>query len=201
MSNPTALCDRDGDLHAHCTPALVDDVVSLAPPSTDGGPHDEVSQVRAPLLAVRRTERAALAQLAAARLSDSIRWSGPAAVLDVALLLGPVLADASMRYVQFRAEHFDVAVATSTLRGVARVRPRLPELVAWVDRHGLHFRWGVGRGGYNWKGVIIPARLQAAVLTVRLRPAPKATEQPRCTPPRRSPVHATSGLRDVSAIP
>jgi hypothetical protein len=142
---------------------------AIADTDDDGVFETQTRDLRSARRALRRKEQAAITSLSATRLSDSARWSGASALLEVNVLLGPLLADRAVEYVAFTDNHFNIAIRTHTLRGVARLQSGLPELVAWVDRHGLHFRWGTYRGGYNWRHQPPLHRRRAAVLVVQLK--------------------------------
>jgi hypothetical protein len=122
---------------------------------------------------------------AAQRLASTAVWKGPAAVLDVRLLLGELLADPSRKYIGFEGGPFDVHLLRSKLVEVARVLPlQYSDLIGWVDPSGLHFRWHGGRGGLNLFPQVVSPVDAAYVLTVNI--PPPVREEPRTAPPRRS---------------
>jgi hypothetical protein len=116
-------------------------------------------------------EQAALA--AAHRLAATTVWHNHAVALDPGVLLGDLLVDTTRTYIAFHvAGRFQTSVPRSTLVSVAQVLgSNRPDLVAWVDEAGLHFRWREGRGGVNFLSQGIPVHEAAHLLRVNL-PSP-----------------------------
>jgi hypothetical protein len=117
-------------------------------------------------------QRVALA--AADHLAATARWEGDAAVLDVRALLGELLVDTSRKHVLLDARGFGsrflVSVPRRLLVDAAKVLGGRPDLGAWVDESGLHFRWNDGRGGLNFLPQMVPAQDIATILFVNILP-------------------------------
>jgi hypothetical protein len=126
----------------------------------------------------RATQVSERSSRAASLLGQTVRWTELGGVLDVDLLLSDVIADRQNKYVAFtREEQPGVAVRRDLLARVAPLRRNVIDLVAFVDREGVHFRWKGGRGGYNWRPQVVPPHDR--VLEVSLRaPAPPAASLP-----------------------
>jgi hypothetical protein len=124
--------------------------------------------------------RAARASEGARLLGATARWTEYGAVLDVDVLLRDVIADRGKKYIAFSGgEGIGVTVRREMLGRVATLRRLHIDLVAFVDRDGLHFRWKGGRGGYDWKPQTVHPADAHRVLTVRLHPARVATRSDR----------------------
>jgi len=145
------------------------------------------------MLARREHARAALHEaalqeavaVAAQRLASTAVWRDQAAVVDVRLLLGELLADPSRKYIGFSGGSFKVHLLRSKLVEAARVLPQqYPDLVGWVDPSGLHFRWHRGRGGLNLFPQTVPRVDAAYVLAVNI--PPPVREEPRTAPLRQA---------------
>jgi hypothetical protein len=126
--------------------------------------------------AVQRLALAAAEQLAATAV-----WKNEAAVLDIRILLGELLVDTTQKHVLLDAtsfsSRFQVSVPRSALVNVAKVLGARPDVGAWVDEAGLHFRWNQGRGGLNFLSQCVPAQDRDKLLCVII-PAP-FVERPR----------------------
>jgi hypothetical protein len=158
-------------------------------------PDEEIAPVLDRLFEHRATERGAARQVelqevalaAAQRLGSAAIWTNDIAAIDVRLLLGELLLDASKSHLLFDAHglcvEFQVSLPRSLLINVARELGRRPDLVAAVDEQGLHLRWNGGRGGLNFFSRNIPASERANVLLVHIAPPFVA---PRRVPPPRS---------------
>jgi hypothetical protein len=129
--------------------------------------------------AVQRVSRAAAEQLATTAL-----WREDAAVLDIRVLLGELLVDPTRSYIFFDADglagRFQVALPRSLLVNASKAIGARPDLGAWVDEAGVHFRWNGGRGGINLLSRSVPAQEMPNILCVII--PPPYVERPR--PPR-----------------
>jgi hypothetical protein len=129
--------------------------------------------------AVRR-----LALGAAEQLALTAVWREDAAVLDVRVLLGELLVDTTRSFILLDATGlagtFQVTLPRSLLVNLSKDVGARPDLGAWVDEAGLHFRWNRGRGGLNLLPQTVPAKDMANLLCVII--PPPYVERPR--PPR-----------------
>jgi hypothetical protein len=107
---------------------------------------------------------------AAIRLGQTVRWTELGAEFDVDLLLGEVLADRTLKWVSFEGEGLSVTIPRHVIAATALVARQHLDLAAYVDEHGLHFRWRGGKGRYNWRPHLPRPGLEAHVLTVALAP-------------------------------
>ena len=82
-------------------------------------------------------EDAEVARRAASALGGTARWTEQGAVLDVDLLLGDVLADHAMKYVEFKGPDFTTAIERSLLARTALVQRLFIDVAAYVDADGL----------------------------------------------------------------
>ncbi len=122
-------------------------------------------------VAIRRTERelaAARAEGAAHQLAATSRVHGDHVDFDVRLLLGDVLADRTVHFVELRLEErIVVAVRRTTLTAAARRITHL-DRSAYLDRAGLHIRWRSGRGGLDLVGrAVDPSRHRVLPIVFR----------------------------------
>jgi hypothetical protein len=123
---------------------------------------------------------------AAQRLAMTAVWRESAALLELNVLLGDLLADVTIQHISLVSRVFAVHLPRKKLFEVAEVLPRqFADLVSWVDRTGLHFRWRQGRGGLSLYSQVVPASESAHVLNVSI-PAP-AIKKPRPAPASASP--------------
>jgi hypothetical protein len=122
-----------------------------------------------------------LAFAAAERLAVTAVWRNDAAMLDIRVLLGELLVDTSRSHVLLDAtswsSRIQVNLPRSRLVDVAKILGRRPDVGAWVDEEGLHFRWGQGRGGLNLLSRPLPANQTEVVLHVNI--PPPYVERPR----------------------
>jgi hypothetical protein len=122
-------------------------------------------------VAIRKTERelaAARAEGAALHLAMTASLHGDRVDVDVGLLLGDVLADRTVHFVELALEgRFVVAVRRTKLRDASR-RIKQRDRSAYVDTAGLHIRWRSGRGGLDLVGQAIDP-LRHRVLPVVFR--------------------------------
>lgn len=118
---------------------------------------------------LRAGELAQRAADAALRLVSTSRRRAEWIELDAEILLGDLLADGGMKYVAFELPRARVLLLRGTLLKVRAPLRNFIDLAAYVDEHGLHFRWHGGRGGLNFR----PRNEErgAEVLLVDLRPA------------------------------
>jgi hypothetical protein len=129
---------------------------------------------------------------AAQRLAGAATWHHGAAMLDVSVLLGGLLADPSRTHIALVSDAFRVNMPRQKLVEVGKVLlKQYTDLIAWADDSGLHFRWKRCRGGLNLFSQAIPARDSAHVLHVVI-PRP-AEEKPQPSTQQRS----TRGLRNA----
>ena len=164
-------------------------------------PDEQVSQRLHVLFQSRVASRAAVhgamveqAALAAAqRLAATTVWHNDAVALDPGILLGDLLVDTNRAYIAFHvAGQFQTCVPRSTLVSAAQVLgSNQPDLTAWVDRAGLHFRWRGGRGGVNFFPQLIPTHETEHLLRVNL-PTPVVETI------RRAPAAATRMQRGLA---
>ena len=127
----------------------------------------------------RRRERSIAAAI---RLGQTARWTELGAELDVDLLLGEVLADRALRWVTFAGEKLSVTIPRHLIAATASVARQHLDLAAFVDEHGLHFRWRGGKGRYNWRPLAPRPGLEAQVLAVPLAPKVVAEVLPEGKP-------------------
>jgi hypothetical protein len=123
-----------------------------------------------------------VALTAADHLAATARWEGDAAVLDVRVLLGELLVDTSRKHVLLDATGFGsrflVSVPRRLLVDTAKVLGGRPDVGAWVDESGLHFRWNEGRGGLNFIPQMVPAQEMATILCVNMPGTSTASRRP-----------------------
>lgn len=180
--------------------ALLLDVDASELRALAGQPDEEVAP-RVQAILLRRAEARMLrhqaarreAALAAAQvLAATAVWRGSAALLDVKVLLGDLLADVTIQHISLVSRGFQVHLPRKKLVEVAGVLPRqFADLESWVDRAGLHFRWRQGRGGLSLYSQEVPARESAHVLSIEI-PAPTLKKhRPAPAPPTRR-SHDTS---------
>jgi hypothetical protein len=127
----------------------------------------------------RRRERSIAAAI---RLGQSARWTDLGAELDVDLLLGEVLADQTRKWVSFEGEGLTVTIPRHLIAATRLVARQHLDVGAYVDEHGLHFRWRAGRGQYNWRPHVPRPGVEARMLTVPLAPRVVAQVLPEVTP-------------------
>jgi hypothetical protein len=137
----------------------------------------------------RRRERSIAAAI---RLGRSARWTELGAELDVDLLLGEVLADQIRKWVTFEGEGLTVTIPRHLIAATRLVARQHLDVGAYIDEHGLHFRWRAGRGRYNWRPHVPRPGLEAHVLTVPLAPKVIAVVVPE---------NRVSGRRRVAIAP
>jgi hypothetical protein len=105
---------------------------------------------------------------AANRLGQTARWTDIGAELDVDDLLGDVLAERTRKWVTFEGGGLSVTVPRHLIASAVFVARLHLDVAAYVDEHGLHFRWRGGRGHYNWRPQALRPGLEAHVLTIPL---------------------------------
>ena len=104
---------------------------------------------REAIRAAREREAERRAQVAAAVLNDTAIWADGTVLLDQRVLLGDVLAHPTAKWIGFEVNELAIVISMQKLRaGRAALRPFL-DLAAFLDQHGLHFRWRGGRGGLD----------------------------------------------------
>ncbi|WP_437796424.1 hypothetical protein [Sorangium sp. So ce693] len=136
---------------------------------------------------------------AAQRLSMTAVWRESSALLESNVLLGDLLADVMIQHISLVSRVFAVHLPRKKLVEVAEVLPRqFADLVSWVDRTGLHFRWRQGCGGLSLYSQVVPASESAHVLNVSIpapvikkhRPAPASPGRRSQDAARPSPTNA-----------
>ncbi|HTN92581.1 MAG TPA: hypothetical protein VL242_53300 [Sorangium sp.] len=143
---------------------------------------------------------------AAQRLATTAVWRESTALLDMSLLLGDLLADVTIQHISLVSRVFAVHLPRRKLVEVAEVLPRqFADLVSWVARDALHFRWRQGRGGLSLYSQVVPASESAYVLHVsipapairkhRPAPGPASPERRSHDAPRPNPVDAAPAAR------
>ncbi|WP_437896170.1 hypothetical protein [Sorangium sp. So ce124] len=162
-----------------------------------GQPDDEAAprvrallQHRAEARTLRHQAARRDAVLAAAqRLAMTAVWRDSAVLLDMSVLLGDLLADVTVPHISLVSRLFAVHLPRKKLVEVAEVLPRqFADLVSWVDRTGLHFRWRQGRGGLSLYSQVVPASESTHVVNVSI-PAPAIKKH------RPAPASACPGRR------
>ena len=172
---------------------------------------DQAAALRVKALLDRRAD--AMAQIheatvqevvteAVQRLAATAVWSGPAASIDVGLLLGALLADPIREYICLKSSTFEVPLLRSKLVAAAKVLLHHYDLAGWVDSEGLHLRWRGGRGGLNLHPQTVRPGEARHVLVVNIPPPPPreehrpvASARPRRAPPRVPAPAAPSAAR------
>lgn len=163
---------------------------------------------------------------AATRLRETSSRGGEIVMLDVGILLGDLLADRRVKDVSFDLDdELRVVIPLRTLVKVRQTLGKRADLVAFVDDHGLHFRWKDGRGGLRlysqsvqaWSALLpvdlTPPALPAPVIPVveapraptliealKEEPAPQLPAMPPPHPPARSarpPRRSGSWLHEI----
>lgn len=135
--------------------------------------------------------RAERAVRAVRRLIGAARRCGERVDLDIDVLLGDVLIDTSKEYICFELDESNVDVPRHSLARARGPTRSFDDVIAYVDRSGLHLRWRAGRGGLNFQ----PQRRErgAQVLVVDLR-APLAGPASRCELIREGEILADMAL-------
>lgn len=129
----------------------------------------------------QRREQRETARQAARRLGEGITWCGDRAVLDVPVLLGPVLVDATLRFVAFIfPSGIEVLIERTKLIDLARAVTTLGVVEGWVEVRGLFIAWMRGRGRILLYPQAVTAMPTDRVLRVVLSPAP-VTPAPKAT--------------------
>jgi hypothetical protein len=127
----------------------------------------------------RRRERSIAAAI---RLGQTVRWTELGGELDVDVLLGDVIADRTRKWVSFEGEELSVVIPRHLIAATRLVAHQHLDLAAYVDEHGLHFRWRGGRGRYNWRPQSLRPGLEAHVLNVPLAPKVEPIVLPEVMP-------------------
>ncbi len=118
---------------------------------------------------LRAGEHAQRAADAALRLVSTSRRRAGRIEVDAEILLGDLLADGEKKYVAFELPAARVLLPRGTLLKARAPLRNFIDLAAYVDEHGLHFRWHAGRGGLNFRPR--NEKRSAEVLYVDMRPA------------------------------
>jgi hypothetical protein len=142
----------------------------------------------------RRRERSVAAAI---RLGQTVRWTELGAEFDVDLLLGDLLADRTRKWVSFESEWLSVTVPCHLIGGARFVARLHLDLAAYIDEHGLHFRWRGGRGQYNWRPQSVRPGLEVHVLTVPLAPKLEPIVLPEVMPDMSAANDITGTERDL----
>lgn len=114
-----------------------------------------------------------LAQAAASMLAGLARFRPDHVELDARIVVGSVLADRSIKFLEFVADGYEpVAVARAKLREVKQALT-FPNVRCFLDSKGLNFRWRDERGGLTLWPRDIRREARERVLVVRIqRPVP-----------------------------
>ena len=82
-------------------------------------------------------------------LNDTAIWAVGTVLFDQRVLLGELLAHPTAKWIGFEVNDMAIAISKQKLRAArAALKPFL-DLAAYLDQHGLHFRWRGGRGGLD----------------------------------------------------
>jgi hypothetical protein len=95
-----------------------------------------------------RDIRARSAQASAEALASAVQWQGDRAHVDVPSLFSSALTRRDDLLV-FTCDAFTVSVYMAPLLDLARLQRVREDVSGWVDKDGLHLRWGRGGGGLN----------------------------------------------------
>jgi hypothetical protein len=126
----------------------------------------------------RRLEEARVASArAAVLLRETAQQREGGLGLDAELILGPLLADSSVRFIEFVHQENAVAVRRQKLLELRRISRRLPGLRAAVDAEALRFRWRGGKGGLDLRGQYLAPHERRLALHVHLDPERPALVQ------------------------
>ena len=123
---------------------------------------------------LRSTRALELEAQAAWDLERTARWFELGVALDVDVLLGGLLANPARRTVTFELPQSAVQIPTAVLRRARLLRKTYLDLAAFVDEHGVHFRWKAGKGQINLRG---RDERNADALVIPLRP-PRQERKP-----------------------
>jgi hypothetical protein len=117
----------------------------------------------------RKERRAKAAQESADILTDSVRWSGDKAIIDMPSLLSSALTRRQDMLV-FTGANFTVSIPMAYLLDLARIARVRADLTGYVDTDGMHLRWRSGglnlRSHENGKAEKIIVRLPPRVPAV-----------------------------------
>lgn len=175
----------DADPHQLALARALDDE-ELLPSIVQLLDHTRRRRVRDDL--ARRRERSIAAAI---RLGQTARWTDLGAELDVDLLLSDLLADRTRKWIAFEGDGHSVIIPLHLIAATRIVGRQHLDLAAYVNEHGLHFRWRGRKGRYNWFSQAVRPGLEEHVLTVPLAPkiVPVMTEpEPRVERRHRVPV-------------
>src|ERR1019366_189688 len=89
----------------------------------------------------RRERRMRAAQASAEALASAVVWRGEQAHIDMLSLFASALTRRDDLLV-FACDEFTVAVYQAPLLDLAKIARVRDDLSGWVDRDGLHLRWG-----------------------------------------------------------
>ena len=113
----------------------------------------------------RRDGRLRSAQASADALASVVVWQGDRALIDMPSLFASALSRRDDLLV-FTCDEFTVAVYQAPLLDLSKIARVRADLSGWVDRDGVHLRWGRGRGGLD----LLPQRdPEACKVIVALR--------------------------------
>jgi hypothetical protein len=104
-------------------------------------------------------ERVRAAQEAADAVGTAVRWREDCAEIDLGALLATALTSPGDVLV-FASETFTVGVRMAALLRLRQLRRR--DMWAFVDRNGLHIRWGLA-GGLNLPPCVEPTASRVVV--------------------------------------
>lgn len=172
-------------------------ILDFAQPSRGQKVRDMVRASQAQRAVAHQHAMSNLARAAATMLAGLARFHEGRVELDARIVMGSVLADRSVKFVEFVADGYEpVAVSRAKLRE-AKQALTFPNVRCFLDRKGLHFGWREGRGGLTLWPRDISREASERVLTVPIsRPAPVAV-QPHFEPRQGRAYWCPSLIGDV----
>lgn len=121
-----------------------------------------------------RTERVAAASR---QLIATSRPRAGSIELDAKLVLGGLLADNTKKYIAFELIEGRIPILRAALVRTRAALRSFEDVTAFVDLHGLHFRWRGGIGGLNFRPQVQERGASFLHLDFR-RPLPARTRLP-----------------------
>lgn len=161
------------------SPEKLAELAHLAQPSRPARVRSLLRAAQAQRAAAHRHAMNNLAQAAASMLAGLARFCDDHVELDARIVIGSVLADRSVKFIEFSADGYEpVAVARSKLREAKRALS-FPNVRCSLDSRGLHFRWRDGRGGLTFWPTDVRHEAAERVLSVHIaRRAPVTIQRP-----------------------
>ena len=148
---------------------------------------------REAIRAAREREAERRAQVAARELNDTAIWADGTVLLDQRVLLGDLLAHPTAKWIGFEVNEQAIVISRQKLRAArAALRPFL-DLAAYLDQHGLHFRWRGGRGGLDLFSQEVNRYERDQVFKVPLVLVPSEPVVVTTTPAPSPPGHRRTG--------